>query len=325
MPSSPPRPVLLAVAACLVAALVGCGDESAADAPPAVDEAAFMELKREAIAVHERGRNRAKAIDLLEEVASLRPGQAGIHRRLGQLHTELKNNDDALRHHELALEAAPGDLTSAAAVVALRRQTGNDEGVEELIDLLVASDTHRGDGLYYRAHRHYQAGRIDETLATLDQARGLPSSSAYRCASLHGVVLVEEGRFEEALERFEAALRGRADYKETLNGLALVHRRLGHDEQADRWQRIHRLFLDLTDDVYMKSRKRAGDRAEVLEEITRAYPEWTDGFRDLADLYVKHGNVKAACATIERLVEVNPSMPSSVRTQLVKQYCGGRP
>lgn len=321
MPSSLPSRLAALAATLAVALAAACAGDDA----PAVDDATLTELKREAIAVHERGRNRAKAVELLEHVASLRPGQAAIHRRLGDLHTELKNNDDALRHFELALEARPDDLASVAAVVALRTHTADAASVEALIEQLLADDAYRGEGLYHRAQRLREADRVDDALAVLDDARSLPVDRAYRCASLHGVLLLEEGRFDEALERFEAALRGRADYKETLNGLALAHRRLGHDEQAARWDRVHRLFLDLTDDVYMKSRKRAGDRAEVLDEITRVYPEWTEGFTRLADLYVKHGNTKAACATIGRLIAHNPSMPDAVRDGLEDRYCRGRP
>ncbi len=314
--------LLRGLAACLLVTALGCSESGA---PTPVDDADYERLKAEAVRVHERGRNRAKAIDLLEEVAALRPGQAGIHRRLGQLHGELKQNDDALRHFEAVLEARPDDLQSVLSVISLRTAINATGDIEPLVRQLADSDEFRGDGLYHLALLRYEAGDIDAAMALLDKARTLPSTLGYRCASLHGVLLLEEGRFAEALERFEAARRGRADYKETLNGLALTHRRLGNEDEARRWETIHRLFLDLTDDVYMKSRKRADDRAVVLEQITLAYPEWTDGFRDLADLYSKHGNTAAACRTIERLVEENPSMPDAMRNTLKNEYCGGRP
>ena len=314
--------------ALLALVVTACGDGSsggAGDTPGPIDEAAFKAQRLAALELYDSGRDDTAAVEALLAVHAVKPDLYGINKRLGEAYADQLLHAKALRHFLAAAEKQPGDKDVRLAVVKLQLRLGEIDAALAGADALVSDRAIGGEALYIKAQVLDQEGRRDEALAALEAARELAEPLAYRAAALHGSLFLEEGDFAAAVERCEAARRGRPDYREALKGLADAHRRLGSEDEAAHWDHVLELFLILQDDVFMKTAKRTDERIAALEEVTRVYPVWQQGFRDLADAQVALGERAAACATIERLIaEHGADLPFGEAPTLRRRYCGGK-
>src|SRR5262249_29913537 len=105
--------------------LAGCGHEaaptasapptsaSAATAPPGaskpVDKAAFEAAPARAVKLQDSGGDSQEVLAALTVAHNLDPKHPGINRRLGQVYTDLRLNDQALESYKAVLAAQPED------------------------------------------------------------------------------------------------------------------------------------------------------------------------------------------------------------------------
>lgn len=288
------------------------------------DGQTYEQQRRAALTLADHGEDQRAALEALLAAHEQRKDDAAINHRLGRVYAEMKLHEPSLHHFDLAWRERPQDRLTLLSIVRLEVRLGKLASAEEHLKPLLEDSEFRGEGLYEMAVIRDSQGRRDDALAIVSALDGLSPSQAYRCASMHGRFLLEQGEMERARERFAAALAGRGDYKEALKGVADSLRRLGRDDEADRWDRILGLVVELTDNVYMRSIEAADQRIAVLEELCRIYPEWVDGFRRLAELQLKLGNPEAACRAIEAFLLKHPEVPNAQAEKLRSNYCAER-
>jgi len=323
-PTSPLRrrfgPARLALAGLVL--LCGGGMAcSESPAPAADDEAAFEQARDLAFRLHDAADDPAEALTALLAAYELRPDVYGVNHRLGLVYADLKRNEKALEHFQKAHAAKPDEVDDRLAIVRLLLANGEHEAALPWITPLLDVPGARGEALFHQARVLDLLDRRDEALQCLVEADGLPVEEAYHALSLHGRYLAEAGDFAAAEALFLRALSGRPDYKEALRGLADTCRRQGRTEEAAHWDRLLALFLDLTDNVFI--RKQPAKRREILEHLTAEYPQWTPGFQQLALLLRREGQDAEACHVIERFLEVHGAKVSEQDAAALRQkFCG---
>ncbi len=288
---------------------------------------AFEAARQRAVQLQDSGADQGEVLAALQAAFALDPDHYGINHRLARLDSDLRLHDQALEHFLRAHRARPDDHEVLMAVVTLQVRLGQlDEALANLPPL-EADRAYAGDARYQRASILDARGERAAALALVADTKDLPPREAYRCESLHGRYLLEEGDVAGSREHFRKALAGRADYKEALKGLADSCRRLGQDTEAARWDHVLALFLALTDNAFIRSPAEREHRRATLEELVVAYPDWVEGFAQLADLQLDLGDRAAACRTIERfLAGPGANSPPDAVGKLRARYCesGGK-
>jgi len=288
--------------AVLLAALLppGCnpaaGDQAVSVDSTLVDEATFEAARNAAFQLDEArsmpGEARAdigEVRDALLAAHAMRPQAFGVNRRLGHVFADLRMHVPAVEHFRLALDAHPDDNAVRQSLVAVLAMIEAEE--QMLVELPI--------------------------LRT--EADSLPPDEAYRALSLRGRFLFQDRDYTGAQALFALAQQGRPDYKEAVKGLADCARRLGRAEEGDHWSSILARLLALTDDQYGNKRD---DRKQKLTELLDLLPEYSAGYKLLADLHRRNGDVGAACAVIEKFIELHDTMlePADVEG-LRERYC----
>jgi len=315
----------LPLALLLLAACNGSESPAASGAPPpaAVDHAAFEAARQKAVKLQDSGAEQQKVLDALLAAHVLDPAHVGINRRLGQAYVDLRLHEQALEAYKRVLAVQPDDRETLLAVATLQvRLSRPDEALAALAPLLDDPQL-AGEARYQKALVLDQQGRRAEAEALVADTAGLAPRIAYRCRSLHGRYLSENGDWAGAAEEFARALAGRADYKEALRGAADCARRRGQADEAARWDERLSLIVELTDNVYMKSAKAAPQRRALLERLVADYPDWGGAFLELADLQQRAGDSQAACHTVEAYLAAHGAdVPADQHAPLRKRFCG---
>src|SRR5882672_6254524 len=85
------------------------GTPAAPAAPAPVDKAAFDAARNKAVKLQDSGADNQEVLAALLVAHALDPRHPGINRRLGQVYTDLRLNDQALAAFKAVLEAQPED------------------------------------------------------------------------------------------------------------------------------------------------------------------------------------------------------------------------
>jgi tetratricopeptide (TPR) repeat protein len=315
--------------------LAACGHESApAPAAPksaksaaqAVDKAAFEAARNRAVKLQETGAETTEVLAALEAAHALDPAHPGVNRRLGQVYTELRLNDQALSAFKAVAAAQPDDHEVLMNVVTIQVRLGQVEDALATLAPLRADPAYAGEARYQEALIREQQGRREEAEALVADLAGLAPEQSWRCRSLHGRFLTERGEWAQAAAEFAAALAQRPDYKEALRGAADCARRLGHETEAQAWDERLSLLIELTDNVYMRTPRQAARRRAVLEKLVASYPAWGGAFLELADVQHRAGETEAACRTIDAYLAAHAAeVPAAQHAALRKRFCGTSP
>lgn len=258
----------------------------------------------------------------LKAAHALNPDAYGVNRRLGEVYGELKLHVEALTHYQRARVNKPEAVEDGLAVVRLLLALDrHEEALEELAPLLTDEST-RGEALFHQARILDFLGDRAAALDILQSATTADPALAYHAISLNGRFLMEDGDFSTAEILFRQALAGRADYKEALRGMADVCRRLQRPEEAQHWDRILTLFLDLTDNVF--ARKQRAARRRTLTALVTEYPAWTPGYRQLALHLRRDGDGAAACEVIRDFLETHSELVEPEEASALRDaFCSG--
>ena len=315
----------------------GCGPEPAPAAssassdeltvpesdPTTVDEATFEATRNKAFQLDEMHADVPAAREALLAAHAMRPEAFGINKRLGAIHAELRLNLPAVKHYRMALDAHPDDNSVRQSLVALLAMVEQDEEMLAELPLLRADPDHAGEAIFLEARLRDIRGDRETAQALLAEADTLPSAEAYRALSLHGRFVFQTGDYLKAQELFERAQQGRPDYKEAVKGLGDCALRLGQTEVAEHWGEILSLLLALTDDEYVRRNEEV--RSEKLVELLALMPEYTNGYKLLADIYRRNDKVAEACAVIEQFITLHGELLQDDDIAGLRQrYCQAR-
>gem|GEM_PF-1360078 len=321
-PSRPPvnrtsRPLLVASLLALATLAPACGHDPAAEVPgqtpeglgtpeadpTAVDEATFEATRNRAFQLDEMHADVPAIREALLAAHAMRPEAFGINKRLGAIHAELRLNLPAVAHYRMALDAHPDDNSVRQSLVALLAMIEADDEMLAELPILRADPDHAGEALFLEARLRDMRGDRETAQTLLAEADELPPAEAYRALSLHGRFVFQTGDYERAQELFRRAQQGRPDYKEAVKGLGDCALRLGQAEPAQRWGEILSLLLALTDDEYVRRNEEV--RTEKLVALLALLPEYTNGYKLLADIHRRNDKVAEACAVIEQFITLH--------------------
>jgi tetratricopeptide (TPR) repeat protein len=305
---------------------VGCGGERPAPAIAQVDDAEFEQLRARAVALHERGDDPAASRAALEAALALRPGHFGLNQRLARLCLDLRLHEPALQALERAHETRPEDPRILLTIISLQIRLGRFDEALARVPGVVDDPELRGEALYQQALALEQLGERDAARTAARQTDSLPPERGYRAQAMLGRMALEDGDFQTARGFFERARVGRPDSREALKGLADSARRLGLEQEADRWDGLLDMFVALNDSAFARTPEQASARRARLEALIDVYPEWSAGYEELAELQRAQGDAAAACGTIEAWLAVHGTgMPAAAAAKLRQRYCTETP
>ena len=189
-----------------------------------------------------------KAAHHLEESIRLKPELADAYAKLGVLYRSLKKNDEAEKAFRAAIRLNP-KLEKACYGLALLLQSKGEKAeaqrffdqvrlLKESSGTLAEASNLNATGLVLM-----NAGKLDEALEKFGAALTLDPSSA-PAAYNQGLVLARQGKTAEAVQSFKTAIRLRPGFVLAHYGLGLVLRLAGDpsaDEQLRKAQLMKRL------------------------------------------------------------------------------------
>jgi len=223
----------------------------------------------------------------LQSIARAHPSLATVHFQLGELLVRMGRFDEAIRAfgtvRELRPDATPGALALADALMRAGKTGGARETAETAIALAEREDAHA------LAAAHEMAARV--ALAEKDEERATRHAEAAHTADptlpvpqfVHGRLLYDEGKYEEAVARFSEAIDALKDRNVTLPDL--------HFYFGEALARLDRY---------------ADAEAQFRDEL-RVYPRNVQAYTSLAMLYRASNRDAAVEDVLNELVAATPT------------------
>jgi tetratricopeptide (TPR) repeat protein len=182
------------------------------------------------VTLHQQGRHE-EALKAYDKAIQLKPEDAGLWHRLGNILLELKRLDHALLSfaHVLKLDSRHQDAVYKSGVL-LHHMGRFEESIVHL-DLCDAVLPNRAPTLQARARTLFNLKRFEEALAENRRAHALDPGNADTCNNI-GACLQSLGREEEALSWFDRALDRLPNATEILNNKALMLSQLQRFDEA---------------------------------------------------------------------------------------------
>jgi diguanylate cyclase (GGDEF)-like protein len=243
-----------------------------------------------------------EALACCESVALLDPENSARHASLAELAEGLGHADLAARSYLRAgqLTLASGSLPPALDYFSRAHK-------------LLPED--RSVALLF-AEARLRNGEADGAVALLE--RFWPAEKDAAFLSLFGESLMLAGQLDRAREVIEAHYKQSPDTYERLFELAAAYLRAGEDQKAvswiaeiKRWMRESRRDAELASEMdhlavaFPASLPLAETISNTYEELNRE-TKYFEALTRLFDLYLGAGQMKEACESLERLVDIDP-------------------
>ncbi len=236
--------------------------------------------------------------------------------------------ENSLQFCEKALAANPGDLRALAAVAAVGVRGGAAELAMAISILQKAAAGSRG----MEAWKHlgvclYRAGRLDEALAALENAKGLGGERDAGLLDILGIVLIRRGDPAAAADCFQRAIAIRPDAPLYTNlGAALLE--LGkHQESYDAC--LKAVELNPSDVMarhnlgkVLVKLERVGEAAAELEIAITLRPDQAELWCTLGIAHSAGGAACRAIAALKRSLEIRPSVRAQSQLLFVMHEAG---
>lgn len=243
-----------------------------------------------------------EALACYESMALLDPENATRHVTLGELAEQLRHADLASRGFLRA-----GQLTLASG--------GLDEALEYFGRAHRLLPTDRTGALLF-AEAKLRKGDAAGAVALLEPFARNEKDTAF--LALFGESLLRAGQLDRSREAFEAYYKQNPDRYEKLFELTGAYVRAGEDlkgagllAQTKDWMRAGRKEGELSAQMDRLAANYPGSLA-LAETIAHAYEEmnretkYFDSLVRLFDLYLSSTQLKKACETLDRLVDIDP-------------------
>jgi diguanylate cyclase (GGDEF)-like protein len=243
-----------------------------------------------------------EALACYESIALLDPENPGRHVILGELAERLGHRDLATRSYLRA-----GQLTQASG--------GLDEAIEYFDRAHQLSPEDRTGALLF-AEARLRKGDAEGCVELLDPIAANEKDTAF--LALFGEALLRTNRLDRAREIFEAYYKQKPEGFSKLFELAGAYILNGDEPKAvpllvqtKDLMRSHRretelvAHMDQMAAMYSTSLPVAEVVARLYEELNRE-TKYFDALVRLFDLYLEAGQIKQACESLDRLVDIDP-------------------
>ena len=235
----------------------------------------------------------------IDQAQKLDPQNAHVFVLQGQIAMQRRQQDDAIRHFNTALEMDPGTSgpTAHNQIGMIHLLSGRLEAAREEFNKAIEVDALNGvahDGL---ANVLQLEGKTDEALAELKLALKFDPNQPRALATMASIVS-QQGDQQKALKLCQRALNISPKFAIAHNNLGLVYRR------SDQ--------LDLAEKHYL--------------EAVKHNPHMDAAHVNLAQLYARLGNKEAALEQFRSAIKASPNYPNPIALGNlgVHHYNGGR-
>jgi superkiller protein 3 len=248
-----------------------------------------------------------------QKALDIRPDFAEAHNDLGLALVQEGQVDEAIAHYEMALKTAPS-LTEAHVNLgnALVQKGHFDQAIECYLKALILEP--RNGKIYCNiGNALFQQGKLDEAIDALHRGLALQADFAGTHEVLSAVllrkgqVLSSEGRTQEAIAQYRAALKSQPEFPEALNNLAWI--------------------LAANADAQVRNGPEAVTLAERACQLTSSKEAVMIG--TLAAAYAEAGRFAEAVTTAEKAAvladQANQPEVAARNRQLIELYRAGKP
>ena len=144
-----------------------------------------------------------EAAAVFEEILEAHPGILEVHRNLGFIYAQRKDWPKAEAHFLAALELSPGEPDFVAALVKIYEQSGQEEKAKELVNRAATDNPEDGTAQFNQGIFLLKEGKVDEALGAFEAALAAdpPAMEAHYYL---GTLLVGQDKAPEAIEHLEA-------------------------------------------------------------------------------------------------------------------------
>jgi tetratricopeptide (TPR) repeat protein len=156
-----------------------------------------------------------------------------------------------------------------------------------------------------------QAGRVQEAIGRFEQALRVKPDFAEAHNNL-GIALVQAGRVQEAIEHLEQALRIKPDFAEAHNDLALALKKAGNLKDAiGHFEQALRIQPDEAETHYNMALalEQAGNLKDAIghfEQAVRINPDFAEAHNSLGGVLGQVGRVQEAIEHLEQALRLKP-------------------
>ena len=174
-----------------------------------------------------------------------------------------------------------------------------------------------------------------DTLKELKASSYQPTAKSVEALRAYnrGVELMREGKNVEALNDFQAAIKGDPEFALAYLGLAEADSDLGYDNDAERYSRkalelsphlsvAEKLLIEASHARILKDNKKA---IQAYENLAQSMPASTDVQFALATLYTDVGDHEKALAQLSRLLQSDPNNIKALWQMGVVENASGKP
>jgi protein O-GlcNAc transferase len=241
---------------------------------------------------------------------ALKPDLAEACNNLGVVLQSQGKFVEALDAYERAIKLRPGDLEAAYnRAVALQQQGSRDQAEAAYRDIL-----RQGPNRFVYVNLGallQEQGRLDEALAAFDAALAL--DPAYTEAHFNrGVVLAQQGRPEQAVEAYSAAVRLRPDYVEAATNAAIALQELGRlDEAAAAFEHAAKLSPGAAEPhnnrgIALLARGQPIEAVTAFQRALALKPDYAEAFYNLGNAWRELGKPEGAIAAYGQALRLRP-------------------
>lgn len=230
-------------------------------------------------------RQSEKEIEIVQRLIDVDPDSPKHRRRLGNLYVRVSRFKDARKQFEKAVELAPADADTRLNLAAyFLRMAQYDLGIEQAKKILEA-DEKNAQALTILSRCYLADRKFDEAKEALDRLTKLTGASAPGALPFlqRAELDLLEGKLDEAITRYQEAVKADAKSVQARMGLGMALRRKGRiNEALQEFKQV--LSIDSTN-----------SQALLL----------------LANIYRGTGRLDLAYATCEQAIKISPSAPQA--------------
>ena len=228
------------------------------------------------------------------EALQYNPKNAAAYFGLGDVYSDLNQNNEAIANYEKSLENNK-DLTEIYVPLGiLYYQTGEIAKADAMLTKALANSADSAETQLFLGVIRYSQNRNDEALAAYQQALALDPN--YAEAYFHtGEVLVRLKRPTEAVTAYQKAIAIKPNYFEALFGLGAAYYEIGSYKDAV--------------DAYTRASKLKNDNAEL-------YAGWGDAYRQLGNFNDAEAKYRLATTFLTRTPNFNKDVAAEIYSKI---------
>lgn len=233
-----------------------------------------------------------KALESFNQAASLVPRNEQILFNLGTTLLNLKRDAEAVEVFAKTIKIAPANASAYASLGLALNNTGKTS--ESFFAFRRSLEISPNDPvtLCNYANALHHAGKDTDALAIIQQALKVSDDNFSAAHNIHGTILFNLNRYDEAKTDFELAIKLDPGSADPLNNLGVVYSREGKKKKAIKY------FL-------------------VAERLA---PDWEDVAYNLALNFLETGNREKSNEYLLKLENINPAIAGELKNILLQRY-----